>query len=245
MAVLEVSHLSKHFKGRNTHVEAVRDVSFSLDFGKCLGLVGESGCGKSTTAALIAGLIKKTSGQIDFKGQKRGDIQMVFQNPEESFDPHYRVLAAVAEGGAYIGKYRKNERLARARELLSYVGLVKEHETKYVRELSGGECQRAAIARALMCSPKLLILDEATSALDVLVQQRIMELLLNVKKQWGPAMLFITHDLALASMICEDIAVMRDGAIVEMGPTERILKNPRCDYTKLLISSILTVKANS
>ena len=106
------------------------------------------------------------------------------------------------------------------------MGLVKEHETKYVRELSGGECQRAAIARALMCSPKLLILDEATSALDVLVQQRIMELLLNVKKQWGPAMLFITHDLALASMICEDIAVMRDGAIVEMGPTERILKIP-------------------
>ena len=205
---------------------------------ECLGLIGESGSGKSTVANLAAGLRKPTSGQISFYGEH---MQMVFQNPLTSFSPKMKILDSVCEGLRYRTTMTRKEQEARAYEVLEMVGLKQEYAQKYSHELSGGECQRAAIGRAIMIKPQLLICDEVTSALDVSVQAQIIRLLHNLKREMKMSYLFISHDLALVSSICDRIAVMYEGGIVESGSVREVLDNPREDYTKKLLDAVLKI----
>ena len=221
--LLEVKNLTKTFHKAGTNLVAVDDVNFSIKEGECVGLIGESGCGKSTVANLVAGFIRPDAGTISFerkllkwKGRDarrdRRNMQMVFQNPHTSFNPRMTIGENLSEAVIYYEKDRKAGLTARMESGLEKMGLPKEYLLKLPGELSGGECQRAAIARALMRSPSLLICDEATSALDVSVQAEIMRYLMELKGE-GLSFLFITHDLMLAAMICDRIAVMKDGKI--------------------------------
>lgn len=251
MCLLKVTGLTKTYKNKKDFVYALKGIDFSIKQGECLGLVGESGCGKSTTAEIIARLIKEDSGTIMFNGaeitgQKRlkcvgKDLQMVFQNPKDSFDPKYSLLESVMMGADSYNLYSKTELRQRAQELIKYVGLKESYLNKGIGSLSGGECQKASIARAVICSPKLIIFDEATSALDVSVQAQIIGLMRKLKEEKGVSFLFITHDLALTSSICDNIAVMYSGRIIEYGPCQEVLKNPKHPYTKQLVSSVLPI----
>ncbi len=252
MCLLKVTGLTKTYKNKKTNIRAVKGIDLSINEGECLGLVGESGCGKSTTAEIIARLIKEDSGTIVFNGteitdDKRlkcvgKDLQMVFQNPKDSFDPKYSLLESVMMGACSYNIYSKSQLRQKALELIRYVGLKESYSNRNIYNLSGGECQKASIARALICSPKLIIFDEATSALDVSVQAQIIELMLRLKKENKMSFLFITHDLALASSVCDNIAVMYSGRIVEYGPCRDVLSLPKHPYTKQLILSVLPVK---
>ncbi len=251
MCLLKVTGLTKTFKNKKDRVYALKGIDFSIKQGECLGLVGESGCGKSTAAEIIARLIKEDSGTIEFNGayitsEKRlkcvgRDLQMVFQNPKDSFDPKYSLLESVMMGADSYRIYSKIELIKRAKELIKYVGLKESYMYKGIGGLSGGECQKASIARALICSPKLIIFDEATSALDVSVQAQIIDIMRRLKEEKGVSFLFITHDLALTSSICDNIAVMYSGRIVEYGKCRDVLCNPKHPYTKQLVSSVLPV----
>lgn len=254
MSLLEVRDLTKSFKKNRRTFKAVDNVSFEINDGECLGLVGESGCGKSTTAGIIARLIKEDSGTVIFNGREISggiylktvgqDMQMIFQNPQDSFDPRDTLLEGIMQGAASYKMFGRDELKENAYELLAYVGLKKEYADVKISDLSGGECQRAAIARALICSPKLLICDEATSALDVLVQAQIVELLKRLKSEKNMSMLFITHDIPLSAALCDRIAVMNEGKIVETGEIKRILKEPKSEHTKRLIESVLPLVKN-
>lgn len=248
MALLEVRALTKTFVKQREKITAVDHVSFSIEPGECLGLIGESGCGKSTTAELVARLQREDTGSIVLDGEdltvRRSlkppkNIQVIFQNAQDSFDPRDRVLRAIGQGagGSHLSR---TERREKAREMMRFVELPQKFETSYFHELSGGQCQRAAIARALIGNPKLLICDEATSALDVIVQAGIMDLLKQLKES-GMSMLFITHDLPLASQICDRIAVMDHGKIVEYGKMEEVLHSPQAEETRRLLNSVLKV----
>lgn len=251
MCLLKVTGLTKTYKNKKDCVYALKGIDFSINQGECLGLVGESGCGKSTTAEIIARLIKEDSGTIEFNGteitgQKRlkcvgKDLQMVFQNPKDSFDPKYSLLESVMMGADSYNLYSKTELKQRAEELIRYVGLKESYLNKGIGTLSGGECQKASIARAVICSPKLIIFDEATSALDVSVQAQIIGLMRKLKEESGVSFLFITHDLALTSSVCDNIAVMYSGRIIEYGPCKEVLNNPKHPYTKQLVSSVLPI----
>lgn len=251
MALLEVKKIGKRFSRGKASVAAVTDVSFKINLGECLGLVGESGCGKSTTAGIIARLIKEDYGEIYFEGRKINgggylkpvgrDLQMIFQNAQDSFDPRDTLIAGVMQGAQSYGIWDKYELKDKALELIEYVGLKKEYENVKISRLSGGECQRAAIARALICSPKLIICDEATSALDVLIQAQIIDLLKKLKEDKKTSMLFITHDIPLTAAFCDRIAVMDNGTIVESGKTKEVLSNPVHSVTKDLLDSVLTI----
>lgn len=252
MALLEVKGLSKAFVNHHRKIQAVADVSFSLQKGECLGLVGESGCGKSTTANLVARLLKEDRGAIYFKGRQVSgkrlrcigkEVQMVFQNPADSFDPRYTVLQCIMQGAASYKLYDKATLKAKALELMAYVGLKPSAASMPIVSLSGGECQRVAIARALICEPELIIFDEATSALDVSVQAQIIELLKKLKTESSTAFLFITHDLALTAALCDRIAVMLAGRIVEYGITREILDAPRHPYTQNLLNCVMPISA--
>ena len=246
--MLEVNNLSKNFAGtgRETEFAAVDGISFTLDAGECLGLIGESGCGKSTTARLITGLVQADAGSVLLEGEeilgRKGrrqrevyrKIQMVFQTPQDSFDPMQTLETGILEAFRNQGMSRK-EACLRLPELLEKVELAPETAKRYPRETSGGECQRAAIARALAVQPSLLICDEATSALDAAVQAQIVQLLKKLQREEGLAMLWIGHDLALVRELCSRVIVMRQGKIVEQGEDAGGLEYPKEEYTKLLM----------
>lgn len=248
MALLEVRDLYKEFTNDKLKFAAVDHVSFSLEKGECLGIVGESGCGKSTTASLIMHLRHADGGQIIFDGEElnnktikgaRKNLQMIFQNPVDSFDPRYTLLNGIKQGLRYFENLGKEELDRRAKEAIRYAGLKDSYYDRKIYQLSGGECQRAAIARAIISNPKLIICDEATSALDVSVQAQVIELLKRLRKEKQISYLFITHDLLLARNICDRIIVMYKGAIVETGTAKEIMEDPKHPYTKLLLACVL------
>ncbi len=253
--ILVVNDLFKTYRsggglfGSHRVVPAVQGVSFKVEAGRTLGIVGESGSGKSSLGKLLIKLMDSDGGQILFEQADianmtekqfrplRPKIQMIFQDPFASLNPRAtigRILTAgpVAHGASHA------EASSRARELLSRVGLDPSAYDRYPHEFSGGQRQRVGIARALMFKPKLLIADEAVSALDVSIQAQILELLDQLQKEMGIAMIFITHDLRVASRICHDILVMQRGKIAEIGPPSQIFMNPRSEYTRELVSAI-------
>ena len=229
--------------GKGVH-EVVHGVSLDVLPGEVLGLVGESGCGKSTIAKCVAGFLKPSSGDLvvceGAAGPARGPhkVQMVFQDPSSSFNPRRTLGQSVTEGLRNAGT-PKGEALARAGELFERCGLARELLDRYPHQVSGGQCQRAAIARALAAQPALLIADEATSALDVTVQAQVVALLRELNAELGMAVLFICHDLALVQDFCDRVAVMREGRIVEVGATKRVLSGPSDPYTARLVASAL------
>ncbi len=250
--ILEVKNLTKTFPGGgNQTLTAVDHVNFRLYPGETLGIVGESGCGKSTVARLLTRLTDATEGSILLDGQDithaKGaslrpvyrEIQMVFQDPTGSFDPRRTLGDGIGESLRNAGM-SKAEVQKRVAQLLRQCGLTGAFAQRYPHEVSGGECQRAAIARALAIRPKILICDEATSALDVTVQQQIMELLSALREKSGIACIFICHNLALVQSFCHRLVVMHDGKIVEEGTPDQVILHPTSEDTKRLIDAILS-----
>ena len=249
--LLEAEHLTKVFSQRGKDsFKAVDDVSFVLKEGETLGIVGESGSGKSTLAKMLTRLIDITEGTLKFEGNDitklnqsqlkdvYGNIQMVFQNPVGSFDPRKTLGDGIGESLRNRGM-KKAEIEKRIAELLEQCGLEKEYAKRYPHEVSGGQCQRAAIARALAVNPKVLICDEATSALDVTIQKQIMELLQELKEKQGLSFIFICHNLALVQMFCDRVLVLYEGRAVEEGTPDEIINYPKMDYTRNLVNSVL------
>lgn len=263
--LIEVTNLEKYFEissgmfGRNkTTVKAVDGISFSIPFGESLGLVGQSGCGKTTTARALSLLDPKTSGDVNFFNQEtnsmqsiddlddvelkkfRRNIQMIFQDPYESLNPRWTIKDIILEplNIHNIGELKDREEAVV--EILKTVGLTppENYLPRYPHELSGGQRQRVSIARTLIMKPKFVICDEPTSMLDVSIRISIMDLMLNLARDLEVSYLYITHDLAVARYMCNRIAVMFNGKIVEIAETEELLKNPIHPYTKRLISSI-------
>ena len=226
------------------------DVSFSVKEGSCVGIVGESGCGKSTIARMITCLTRPDAGSVLLDGREMvgagrkqlrdlyRNVQMVFQTPQDSFDPRRSLGDGITEGMRNYGMKRK-EAGKWMKELLSMVELEEKYAARYPHEVSGGQCQRAAIARALAVNPRLLICDEATSALDVTVQSQIITLLQKLRKEMGLSVLLICHDLALVQNFCDHVLVMYQGKIVEEGTPDEVIMRPKQEYTKLLIDSVL------
>jgi len=258
--LLEVTDLAKHFAVRQgalawsrALVRAVDGVSFTLEAGKTLGLVGESGCGKTTTSRLVLGLEEPTAGTIRFEGQDvlalggenrrhyRRSVQAVFQDPYASLDPRMRVGTIVAEPLVINTDLDAAARRRRVAELLELVSLPDRAAGLYPHEFSGGQRQRIAIARALALSPKLVVLDEPVSALDVSIRAQILNLLTDLQKRLGLAYLFIAHDLAAVAHMSHTIAVMYLGKIVELGDADAVALQPRHPYTQALFAAALPI----
>jgi oligopeptide/dipeptide ABC transporter ATP-binding protein len=255
--LLQVEHLVKHFPIRGSgitrrkvgEVKAVTDVSFSIQKGETLGLVGESGCGKSTTGRAVLQLQPATSGSIKFDGkelttldkrslrQVRRDLQVVFQDPYASLNPRLPVNDIVGEAYA-IHNLHNGERRERVAELLKVVGLHPEHGNRFPHEFSGGQRQRVGIARALALEPKLIVLDEPVSALDVSIQAGVVNLLQELQDRLGVAYLFIAHDLSVVRHISDRVAVMYLGKIVEIGTRNDIYERASHPYTQALLSAV-------
>ncbi|MBU4540106.1 MAG: ATP-binding cassette domain-containing protein [Firmicutes bacterium] len=248
-SVLEVRHLKKAYQHGKETVQAVDDVSFQIHTGECLGLVGESGCGKSTIAKMVTRLESPDAGEIFLNDREitrvsgkalrtvYQQMQMVFQMPVDSFNPRIKLGEGIRESLINQGMGRR-EAKTKAWEYLEICGLDKTFADRYPHQVSGGECQRASIARAIAIKPCLVICDEATSALDVTVQAQIIKMLKRLKKELGMSYLFICHDLALVQEICDRVMVMQNGTIVEQGIPDDIIMRPREAYTKKLIDSI-------
>ena len=251
--ILRVTDLVKEFRvrdlGRSAVVHAVSGVSFHVQRGETLALVGESGCGKSTTGRCILRLVEPTSGAVQFQGtdllqldhgamrKMRRNLQIVFQDPQASLHPRLTVRRLLAEPLEVHG----SERAAfddRITELLQLVQLRPEHLDRYPHEFSGGQRQRVGIARALAISPAMLVLDEPVSALDVSIQAEIMRLLIDLRERLGLSYLFIAHDLAVVRQLADRVAVMYLGKIVEIGPAERVYDSPQHPYTQALLSAV-------
>jgi oligopeptide/dipeptide ABC transporter ATP-binding protein len=254
--LLRVSNLEKKFpiqrgmfKRTVGHIHAVDGISFEIAAGETLGLVGESGCGKSTTARLILRLLDPTAGEIFFDGKEihamsreeiravRKDMQIVFQDPYASLNPRMTVRQIVAEPLIVHGM-AKDDSDPRVDEMIELCGLSREFGNRYPHEFSGGQRQRVGIARALVTRPKLVVLDEPVSALDVSVQAQILNLLDDLREKFGFSYLFVAHDLSVVSHISARVAVMYMGKIVEIGTREEIFNNPKHPYTKALISAV-------
>ena len=261
--IVELEHVTKHFPVKQgvfsrarSRVHAVEDVTLSVRRGETLGIVGESGCGKSTTARLMLRLIDPTDGTIRFDGRDitrisnrgmrplRREMQMIFQDPYASLNPRKTVEQIVLQPFAIHGGVRRREAKLRVRELLRVVGLSPEHASRYPHEFSGGQRQRIGIARALALNPKLIVCDEPVSALDVSVQAQILNLLRALQAEFNLTYVFISHDLSVMRQICSRIAVMYLGHVVELADSEQIFESPRHPYTAALISAVPRVTTN-
>jgi oligopeptide transport system ATP-binding protein len=257
-AILKVDDLRKEFPVRSgfliervTHtVNAVDGVSFEIQEGRTLGLVGESGSGKSTTGYCILQLIKPTAGSVRFQGKEltkmgreevrkmRREMQIVFQDPYSSLDPRMTVGDIVAEPLEVHGVGSRRGRRARVRELLDVVGFNPDYGNRYPHEFSGGQRQRVGVARALALNPSLIVCDEPVSALDVSIQAQILNLLKDLQRDFGLTYLFISHDLAVVRGMSDDIAVMKDGKIVETGTADEVYEHPKHEYTRALLAAV-------
>lgn len=250
--LLHVDHMKKYFQIRNKGVlKAVDDVSFDIYKGETLGLVGESGCGKTTCGRTVLGLYPATEGTIEYEGKdvtklKKGDekwfkkrAQIIFQDPYASLNPRMTVGDIIAEGMENFGLYKNpEERKARIHELLQLVGLNKEHASRFPHEFSGGQRQRIGIARALAVDPEFIVCDEPISALDVSIQAQVVNLLVKLQKELGLTYLFIAHDLSMVKHISDRVGVMYMGHIVELASSKELYANPQHPYTKALLSAI-------
>ena len=249
--ILEVKHLKKYFNTPKGTLHAVDDVSFTLERGKTLGIVGESGCGKSTTGRAILRLIESTAGEVIFNGEDitkknkeqmrllRREMQLIFQDPYASLDPRKTVSEIIGEPlklQKLIPDAKK--RAERVHELMEVVGLADRLINTYPHELDGGRRQRIGIARALAMEPKLIICDEPVSALDVSIQAQILNLMQDLQEQMGLTYIFITHDLSVVNHFANDIAVMYLGQLIEKAPSVTLFDNPVHPYTKALLSAI-------
>ncbi len=255
--LIKAEHLTKHFPFREglkeKTVKAVNDVSLEICRGETLGLVGESGCGKSTLGRVLLRLREKNDGQIWFDGKdlsslnKKGllhcrqNMQIIFQDPYACLNPRLTIGKIIAEPLKFHGIHSKKEQQRRIAEVMEAVSLPKEILKRYPHELSGGQQQRVGIARALILKPKFIVCDEAVSALDVSVQAQILNLLVKLKKEYNLTYLFISHNLAVVRHICDRIAVMYLGQIVEIADTETLFRNPMHPYTQALMSAVLSV----
>lgn len=249
--LIEVRNLKKHFNvGRGLNLKAVDGISFSIKEGETLGLVGESGCGKSTAGRTIVGLYDITDGEIIFDGMDVGKLsrsekkhftrsaQMIFQDPYASLNPRMTVTDIIGEGIDIHGLYKGQERQKRIYDLLELVGLRREHANRYPHEFSGGQRQRIGIARALAVEPKFIVCDEPISALDVSIQAQVVNLLEDLQNEFRLTYLFIAHDLSMVKHISDRIAVMYLGAIVELAQSHELYENPLHPYTQALLSAV-------
>jgi len=252
-ALLHVESLTKTFPSRgakHASVKAVADVSFALRRGETLGLVGESGCGKSTLSRLVLSLLDPDSGSVSIEGvdfthassrakrEMRKRIQIVFQDALSSLNPRMTVATNIAEPMRLQGLGTSASRRAEAQRLLEVVGLRPEHADRYPHEFSGGQCQRIAIARALVLKPEIIVFDEAVSALDVSIRAQILKLILDLQAIFGFSYIFISHDLGVIKRICDRVAVMYMGQIVEIGPADVVCRDPHHPYTAALLRAI-------
>jgi peptide/nickel transport system ATP-binding protein len=261
--LLDVQHVSQQYSlpkpslfAKAGHIQALKDVSFQLTAGKSVGIVGESGSGKSTLARLVMALEKPTQGKVLFKGQNlnalpqdqlrhaRSDFQMVFQDPYGSLDPRQKVLRIVTEplhstlnsgSGQALSAQDLKDRAAFA---LTEVGLRASDLDKYPHEFSGGQRQRIAIARALITRPSLIVADEPVSALDVSVQAQVLNLMMDLQDRFGLSYLFVSHDLAVINLMCDDVIVLQHGQVVEAGSADEIFHRPQHPYTQALLAAI-------
>ena len=252
--ILEVKNLKKHFKSPKGTVHAVDGLSFTLEKGKTLGIVGESGCGKSTTGRVILHLLEATDGTVLFEGKDvthasrkelqalRRDMQIIFQDPFSSLNPRRTVSQLIAEpirlNKLITGKDQKEQIENRVLELMDIVGLARRLYNTYPHELDGGRRQRIGIARALAMNPKVIVCDEPVSALDVSIQAQILNLLKELQEKLGLTYIFITHNLSVVNHFADEIAVMYLGSLVEKAPVEELFSNPMHPYTKALLSAI-------
>ena len=258
-ALVEVRRLTKTFGAGDTAVTAVKGVSFTIREGESLGLVGESGCGKSTTSAMLMRLLDTTSGQIVYRGDdiarvpakrfprdpRRGAIQMVFQDATDSLNPRFTAGRAIADPIMRLTGLSASARRDRVNELADLVGLPRALLDRFQHQLSGGQKARVGIARAIALKPALLVLDEPTAALDVSIQALVLNLLVDLKAELGMSYLFVSHDLAVVRLLCDRVMVMQAGEVVEEGVTEDVLARPKCAYTQALIDAVPVPPANA
>jgi peptide/nickel transport system ATP-binding protein len=249
--LLSLERLGKRFRVTGREVTALDDVTLAVARGECHAIIGESGSGKSTLGGLILGLIEPTSGEARFDGQRlsahrralrlRRAIQLIQQNPLSALNPRRTVGQSIRLALDVHGLGERSRRDERVAELLGEVGIPADYVHRSPRGLSGGERQRVAIARALACEPELIVLDEPTSALDVLVQARVLQLLMRVRRQHRLTYLFITHDLAVVRGIADRVSVFQKGRLVETGSADDIFAAPRSDYTRRLLAAVPVV----
>ena len=249
--LIEVKDLTKTYQGKSGPVHAVRGISFRVDQGQSVGLVGESGCGKSTTSEILVRLLDPTSGAVLFDGHdiagiparrfvrdtRRKDIQMVFQDATDSLNPRHSARQSIAEPLRRLAGMRGAKLTARVEELAVLVGLPLALLDRFPHQLSGGQKARVGIARAVALEPRFLILDEPTAALDVSIQALVLNLLVDLRAKLGLSYLFVSHDLHVVRLLCDYVIVMKDGQIVEEGPADRIMRNPTHPYTQELLDA--------